>query len=79
MDLLSYFRKTGIRPVAFARRVGVSYESIRRYGLGEMMPRPAVAEKIRKLSGGQVRADDFHRVHVSWQKRGRPKAAEVLP
>jgi hypothetical protein len=77
MDLASYLRKTGIGPVGFAARVGVHYESIRRYGTGELMPRAMVAEKIRKLTGGQVRVDDFHKAHVAWQKKAARSAARV--
>jgi DNA-binding transcriptional regulator YdaS (Cro superfamily) len=74
MDLLTYFKRSGVGPVGFAKRVGVSYESIRKYGLGEIVPRAKIAEKIRRLTGGQVRADDFLRVHVAWQRK--KKAAE---
>jgi hypothetical protein len=72
MDLATYFRRNKTKPVSFARQVGVSYESIRRYATGEMVPRAAVAEKIRRLTGGQVRPDDFYRVHGRWIKKGRP-------
>lgn len=79
MDLATFFRRNKIKPVAFSRQVGVSYESVRRYATGEMMPRPAVAERIKRLTRGQVRADDFHRTHVAWQKKSRLAAAHKLP
>jgi hypothetical protein len=36
------------------------------------LPRAAVAEKIRRLTGGQVRPDDFYKAHAAWIKKGRP-------
>lgn len=75
MDLRSYRRDKKWTLEEVAHWVGLSNASIvRRHELGHHMPSPATIEKYRKLTGGQVTADDFARTAHKYRKANpRPK------
>lgn len=45
---------------AFAERIGVDPFSVRRYRLGQKIPKPDVMIRIIRASGGQVMPNDFY-------------------
>ena len=55
-----YMERHGIKPPEMASRLGVSLVSVYRYISGERRPEGDVMVRIRTLTGGEVRADDFY-------------------
>lgn len=60
MRLSDWMEKHDYSPSLFAARIGVTYESVRRYCTGERIPRSAPMQKIVALTKGKVTARDFH-------------------
>ncbi|MBW4089924.1 MAG: helix-turn-helix domain-containing protein [Proteobacteria bacterium] len=59
MQLRAYLTEHNVSVAAFAVAAGVSVQAVHRYLNGERMPRPAVIERIRIATGGQVSANDL--------------------
>lgn len=59
---------TSMRDVAAA--IGVTYEAIRRYANGERIPKPDILNKITKLTGGAVTANDFYAANNEPDSKG---------
>jgi len=59
MTLADYLKHRGLTQVEFARLVGVSKSAITLYLNGDRVPRPAVAERIIKITKGRVTANDL--------------------
>lgn len=58
MTLRDYLKETATSRADFARKIGVSQESVRRY-LNGRIPEPKVMEKIALATGCKVTANDF--------------------
>ncbi|HTE37540.1 MAG TPA: helix-turn-helix transcriptional regulator [Reyranella sp.] len=52
-----------------AEKLGVSYNSARRYIVGERLPSPDVMRKIAKLTGGAITANEFFGIKRDAVKR----------
>ena len=64
MTLARYLALHKLTPLAFARRIGVSDESVRRYARGIRVPESPTMRRIIAETGGAVMPNDFF---------GRPK------
>jgi transcriptional regulator with XRE-family HTH domain len=58
MRLDEYLASNSVSRADFARQVGVSVESVRRY-LNGRVPEPSVMSKIIEATEGKVSANDF--------------------
>lgn len=62
MTLKEWLTRKNVSISEFQKRIGVnSYSTVRRYVLGERVPRPAIMRKIIAETGGKVTANDFVR------------------
>lgn len=61
MTLADYLEQAQITRTQFAKRVGVSRQSIVRYLAGRI-PDPKVIDTIALVTGCKVTANDFHRI-----------------
>jgi hypothetical protein len=59
MNLPEYLEKNQISIDDASRELGFPYESVRRYALGVVLPRPDKLSKISEWSNGEVTANDF--------------------
>ena len=59
MTLTEYLDLHAPDRAAFAARIGVTREAIRKYEAGERVPRPAIAKAIKLATGGAVTPDDL--------------------
>lgn len=59
MRLQEYLTATSVSRADFARQIGVSAESVRRYLYTGRVPEPPVMEKIIEATEGKVTANDF--------------------
>jgi transcriptional regulator with XRE-family HTH domain len=59
MKLETYLAGNGISIAAFAEVIRTSHEAVRRYALGERVPRPEIMARISKATNGAVTANDF--------------------
>ncbi len=59
MKLSDYLAERNEMIGAFANRIGVSHETVRRYVRGERRPDWEVLEKIAVATDGSVTANDF--------------------
>lgn len=59
MTLNEYIAQQGITASEFARRLGVSAETVRRYREGERIPRREEMQRIFEVTGGAVAPNDF--------------------
>jgi len=78
MRLEEFLRKNGLNYSWLVKRLRVNDETARRWIRGEHMPSPALCEKIRRLTGGEVTANDFVWQILRRQKRAQREAAEQL-
>jgi transcriptional regulator with XRE-family HTH domain len=62
LSLAEYLKLSGISVETFAEAVGAHPVSVRRYIAGSRFPRPAMLQKMIKVSGGRLSADSFLRV-----------------
>lgn len=60
MTLNEYMAKEQISMRDMAESIGVTYEAIRKYANGERIPKPNILNKITRLTGGAVTANDFY-------------------
>lgn len=61
MQLSDWLARNRISVADFQRKIGVrSYSTVRRYLLGERVPRPAIMRRIVAETKGKVTANDFH-------------------
>jgi hypothetical protein len=61
MQLSEWLTRTGTTVADFQRKIGVrSYSTVRRYVLGERVPRPSIMQRIVAETKGKVTANDFH-------------------
>jgi transcriptional regulator with XRE-family HTH domain len=68
MTLGQYLAIKSLTPLAFAQRIGVSDEAIRRYVHGRV-PTTEVMRKIMRETGSQVTPNDFFDIPARAQKR----------
>lgn len=61
MLLSEYLASHAIDPAEFARRIGVTAESVRRYSRGTRIPRKPIILRISEATDGAVLATDFYR------------------
>jgi transcriptional regulator with XRE-family HTH domain len=59
MRLNDYLEASGTTPSAFARRLGVSSETVRRYCEGTRIPRPEIMRRIVEATDNKVTPNDF--------------------
>ena len=59
MTLAEYLSEHGLSPAEFAKLIGVTDESVRRYAHGRRYPRPAIMRRIVTATGGAVGPQDF--------------------
>jgi transcriptional regulator with XRE-family HTH domain len=59
MTLDVYLAETSQTRAAFARQIGVTQETVRRYLSGERIPEKSKMEKIALATGCKVTANDF--------------------
>lgn len=59
MTLEQYLRHEELTPSEFARQIGVSPETVRRYTAGERTPDKIRMTKIAEATGFRVTANDF--------------------
>lgn len=62
MKMINYIEKQGITMKQAAEDLNFTYEDVRRYCKGEIIPRPDKMNKIVKWSGGEVQPNDFYEV-----------------
>lgn len=60
MKLATYLAERGQSQAEFARRIGVSRQTVNKYVLAQRIPHRRVMPRIVKQSGGQVRVGDFY-------------------
>lgn len=60
MRLSDWMKAHDYSPTLFAARIGVTYETVRRYCNGDRIPRSAPMQKIVALTKGRVTAKDFY-------------------
>ena len=60
MKLQKYMETNGITLETAATELGMSYENVRRYAAGLVIPRIENMKKIVEWSGGLVNANDFY-------------------
>ena len=60
MKLNDYLRENGISGPAFARRIGMTRQSVYFYRNGRVLPRPEVIRRIEAATGGKVAVLDFY-------------------
>lgn len=60
MTLSEYLDSHTLTLTAFAERVGVSVEAVRRYTDGDRLPRPDVMARIVEATAGAVQPGDFY-------------------
>lgn len=63
MILQKYLENNGISLERASKELGFPYESVRRYALGLVFPRPEKINKISEWSNGEVTANDFINNH----------------
>jgi transcriptional regulator with XRE-family HTH domain len=59
MKLQEYLDRTSTSRPEFAKTIGVSEETVRRYVLGKRIPEKDIMEKIAEVTGLAVTANDF--------------------
>ena len=59
MRLDAYLTEKGLKGPEFAALIGVTEETVRRYIKGERKPEWPILDRINKVTGGQVTANDF--------------------
>jgi transcriptional regulator with XRE-family HTH domain len=59
MKLDQYLSETSETHTEFAKRVGVSAETVRRYLAGERIPNKKMMSRIALMTGCRVTANDF--------------------
>jgi DNA-binding transcriptional regulator YdaS (Cro superfamily) len=59
MKLADYLQHHSIHPADFAKSIGVSRETVRRYMVGIRRPNRKKLPKIAEATNGQVTANDF--------------------
>ena len=59
MILQEYLENNGISLAKASEELGFPYESVRRYALGVVFPKPDKIKKISEWSNGEVTANDF--------------------
>ena len=59
MTLDEFLIKNQITQAEFALQVGVTQQMVSLWASGKKLPRPPKLNKIEKLTGGRVRANDF--------------------
>lgn len=60
MRLNAYLKQNRLSCSAFAEKIGVKGETVRRYGKGLRTPRKKIMTLIVLHTGGLVTANDFH-------------------
>lgn len=60
MKLQDWMKEKGVRRSEAAEAVEVSVHTLGRYITGQRRPRRNVLERIKRLTGGSVTADDFY-------------------
>lgn len=69
MDLRSYRESKGWTLQDVAGFVGAANATVvQRHETGKYIPRPALIEKYKALTGGAVTADDFLAANKRWRK-----------
>lgn len=59
MTLQDYLKEAALSRAAFARQLGVSQETVRRYLAGTRIPDRQIMERIALQTGSRVTANDF--------------------
>jgi transcriptional regulator with XRE-family HTH domain len=59
MRLSEYLLTNNIRPLTFARLLGVSHTTVGRWASGEVPPSLAWMEEIARVTNGDVMPNDF--------------------
>jgi transcriptional regulator with XRE-family HTH domain len=59
MKLSDYLERTSTSRHEFAKTIGVSSETVRRYVAGTRIPEKEIMEKIAEVTALQVTANDF--------------------
>jgi DNA-binding transcriptional regulator YdaS (Cro superfamily) len=60
MTLAEYITEASLTYSGFARHIGVSPETVRRYTTGERIPAHAVMLRIQQATNGRVTPNDFY-------------------
>ena len=60
MDLRRYLDARNIPIAVFAETLGVSVQAVHRYLNGERVPRPDVMIRIKQVTNGAVKPNDFY-------------------
>jgi len=60
MDLKTYLEANELSISAFANRIGVEHETVRRYLRGERLPTRRVMQVIVRETNGHVTPNDFY-------------------
>jgi transcriptional regulator with XRE-family HTH domain len=71
MRLADFLADREMSQAEFAKRIGATQASVSRYADGSRMPRREHLARIRKVTGGAVRADDFLLLHDTWPQKTR--------
>ena len=59
MDLKDFLTTNGISARAFAKKLNVCHSTILNYISGKTIPRRIIMEKIKEVTYGKVREEDF--------------------
>ena len=59
MKLIEYLKETNTTPIQFARQIGTSVPTVRRYLNGSRKPNDAILPRIVKETNNAVTANDF--------------------
>jgi transcriptional regulator with XRE-family HTH domain len=62
--LLLYLRKRKMSQVEFAKRVGVTANTVNRWIQGELVPQRRNMERLIEETGGEIRPDCFFPIRV---------------
>lgn len=60
MKLIKYLETKKISLLQASQELGFPYESVRRYSLGLVIPRPEQMKQIVEWSGGDIQPNDFY-------------------
>ncbi|WP_425491969.1 hypothetical protein [Kaustia mangrovi] len=59
--------------------IGVTRQALHRYKVGARIPRPAIMARIESVTGGSVRANDFHSTATDDRRRSKASSGANAP
>ena len=77
MKLADYLTDRNIKPADFGTQIGVSYEAVRRYCVGQRIPDRKTMALIFSATQGAVTADDFFGLEAVSHQAAAPSEGEA--